>query len=150
MWEPRCLRTLWAFTACYGISLPLMKYGIIFWGNWSNNRKIFTLEKKIVWIMAGDKPRNSCRGLFKRLEILPLPCEYIFWLMNFSVNNQKHFQSNSAVHCVNTRNRHHHLDQLPTSHVFRKVHTMLASKFSTTYPLVSKVLWMERHNLKKQ
>jgi hypothetical protein len=42
-----------------------------------------------------------------RLEILPLLCDYIFTLMNFVVNNQEHFQTNSAIHCVNTRNRDH-------------------------------------------
>jgi hypothetical protein len=31
----------------------------------------------IVRIMAGVKPRNSCRIIFKWLEILALPCEYI-------------------------------------------------------------------------
>jgi hypothetical protein len=67
-----------------------MKYGIVFWGNSLNSKKIFTLKKKIVRLMAGVKPRNSCRSLFKRLEILALPCEYIFSLMNFTVNNQEH------------------------------------------------------------
>jgi hypothetical protein len=41
--------------------------------------------------MAGVKPKNSDRSLFKRLEILALPCEYIS-LMNFIANNQEHFQ----------------------------------------------------------
>jgi hypothetical protein len=40
-------------------------------------------------------------------EILPLPCEYTFTLMNFVVNNQEHFQTNSAIHNVNTRDRDH-------------------------------------------
>jgi hypothetical protein len=82
-----------------------MKYGIIFWGNSSNSKKIFTLQKKIVRLMAGVKPRNSCRSLFKRLEILTLPCEYIFSLLLFIVNYHDHFQTNSAVHSVNTRNK---------------------------------------------
>jgi hypothetical protein len=47
------------------------------------------------------------RGLFKRLQILPLPCEYIFSLLNFIINNQEHFQINSVVHSVNTRNKNH-------------------------------------------
>jgi hypothetical protein len=38
-------------------------------------------------------------------KILALPCEYIFSLMNFIVNNQEHFQTNSAIHSVNTRNK---------------------------------------------
>jgi IS1 family transposase len=84
-----------------------MKYGIIFWGNSSDSKKMFTLQKKIVRIMVGIKPQNSCRELFKRLQILPLPCEYILPLLNFIINNQEHFQTNSAVHSVNPRNKHH-------------------------------------------
>jgi hypothetical protein len=37
--------------------------------------------------MVGAKPRNSSRGLFNRLKILPLPWKYIFPLMNSIVNN---------------------------------------------------------------
>jgi IS1 family transposase len=84
-----------------------MKSGIIFWGDSPNSEMIFTLQKKTIRIIAGVKSRNSCRNLFMRLEILPLPCEYIFILMNFLVNNQEHFQTNSAIHSVNTRNRDH-------------------------------------------
>jgi hypothetical protein len=81
-----------------------VKYGITFWGNSSNRKNIFNLQKKVVWLMAGVKPRNSCRNLFKRLEILSLLCEYIFSLLLFIVNNQEHFHTNSTVHSVNTRN----------------------------------------------
>jgi hypothetical protein len=82
----------------------IMMYGIIFGGNSSSSKKIFTLQKKFFRIMAGVKPRVSCRTLFKRLEILPLPCEYICSLMNFTVNNQELFQTDFTVHSVNTRN----------------------------------------------
>jgi hypothetical protein len=45
--------------------------------------------------------------MFKRLQILrSLTCEYIFSLMNFTVNNKVHFQPNSAVYSINTRNMH--------------------------------------------
>jgi hypothetical protein len=57
--------------------------------------------------MVGIKAQNSCRDLFKRLQILHLPCEYIFSLPNFIISNQEHFQANSVVHSVNTRNKHH-------------------------------------------
>jgi hypothetical protein len=50
---------------------------------------------------------NSCRNLFMRLEISSFPCEYMFTLMNFIVNNQEHFHTNLAIHSVNTRNRDH-------------------------------------------
>jgi hypothetical protein len=66
----------------------IVQYGILFWGNSTNSRKIFTLQKKIIRIMVDAHPRTSCRSLFKKLEILPVPCQYIFSLMNFLVDNQ--------------------------------------------------------------
>jgi hypothetical protein len=69
-------------------------YRIIIWGNSSNSEKIFTLQKKIVIIMAGAHPRTSCGGLYKQLEILLLPCQYTVLLMRFVTNNQTTFQTN--------------------------------------------------------
>jgi hypothetical protein len=66
----------------------IVQYGIIFGGNSTNSRKIFTLQKKIIIIMVGAHPRTPCRSIFKKLEILPVPCQYIFSLMNFLVDNQ--------------------------------------------------------------
>jgi hypothetical protein len=42
----------------------------------------------------------------KKLEILPVPCQYIFSLMNFFVNNQENFQANPSARNINTRNKH--------------------------------------------
>jgi hypothetical protein len=44
----------------------IIKYRTIFWGNSSNSRKIFTLQKKIVRIMVGACPRTPCRNLSKK------------------------------------------------------------------------------------
>jgi hypothetical protein len=83
----------------------IMKYGIIFWSISPKNKMIFILQERTFRIIAGVKSRTSCRNLFMSLEILPLLCEYIFTLMNFIVNNQEHFQTNSAIYSVNARNR---------------------------------------------
>jgi IS1 family transposase len=85
----------------------IVKYGIIFWGDSSNSRKIFTLQKIIIRIMVGAHPRTSCRRLFKKSEILLVPTQYIHSLMNFFVSNQDNFQTNSSIHNINTRNIHH-------------------------------------------
>jgi hypothetical protein len=69
--------------------------------------KIFTLQKKIIRIMIGTHPRTSCRRLFKKLDILPVPSQYIYSLMSFFVNNQENFQTNSSIPNINTRNKHH-------------------------------------------
>ena len=65
---------------------------------------MFTLQKKIVGIIVGVKPRNPCGSLFARLEILLLPCDYMFSLMNFVLNNQETLKTSSAVLSINVRN----------------------------------------------
>jgi hypothetical protein len=70
-----------------------------------------------------------------RLEILPLPCMYLFTLMNFLVNNQDLFQTQQyTVLTLGTCTIF--IDKLPT---FQKVHTVLASKSSTVYHQISEV-----------
>jgi hypothetical protein len=76
-----------------------MKYGIIL--GVIQQQKDIHLTNKIVRLMAGVKSRNSCKSLFKSSEILTLLCENMFSRMNFNVNNQEHFQTNSAIHTVN-------------------------------------------------
>jgi hypothetical protein len=57
--------------------------------------------------MIGAHPRTSYRRVYKKLEILPVPSQYIYSLMNFFVNNQENFQTNSSIHNINMRNKHH-------------------------------------------
>jgi hypothetical protein len=56
--------------------------------------------------MMGVQSHNSCRDLFKRLQILTIPCEHIFSLINFIKNNEQHFKTTADVHSVNTRHKH--------------------------------------------
>jgi hypothetical protein len=57
--DPGCIissiETLRSFYFAYFHSL--MKYGIIFWGNLSDTKKVFTLQEKIV------KTRDGCQFL---------------------------------------------------------------------------------------
>jgi hypothetical protein len=85
----------------------IASYGIIFWGSSYYSKKIFTLQKRIIRIMAGAHPRTSCRRQFKKLEILTVPSQYIYSLMSFFIQNQEKFQTNLSVHNINTRNKHH-------------------------------------------
>jgi hypothetical protein len=125
----------------------IMKYGIIFWGNSSNSKIIFTLQKRTVRIIAGVKYRTSCRNLFMSLEILPYPCEYIFTLMNFVLNNQEHFQTNSAVHSVNTRDRDHFHRPTANLSCFQKSAYYDGIKIFNSLPSDLRSL-VNRHNLK--
>jgi hypothetical protein len=69
--------------------LPLhMSYGIIFWGNSTDSKKIYYIQKKIIRIMAGTKRRASCRELFKKFNILPIASEFLLSLSSFVVDNR--------------------------------------------------------------
>jgi hypothetical protein len=49
----------------------IITYSIIFWGNSPHNTDIFKIQKRIIQIMTKSRSRDSCRQLFKCLEILP-------------------------------------------------------------------------------
>jgi hypothetical protein len=57
--------------------------------------------------MVGSRPRTSCKVSLKKVEILAVPYQYTFSLINFIVNNEENFQTNSSVHSINTMNKHH-------------------------------------------
>jgi hypothetical protein len=96
------------------------------------------LQKKTVRLTMGVKPCSSCRALFKRLEILIVPYEYILSLINIITSNKEHFQANADVLTQGTSTIS--INQLLTSHAFRKVHTTLRSKFSIICYLISSLM----------
>jgi len=51
--------------------------------------------------------RSLCRNLFRKLNILPIACQYTLSLMLFLVDNQKDFLANAYVHGLDTRNINH-------------------------------------------
>ena len=81
----------------------VMSYGIIFWGNSSSSIDIFRIQKRLIRIITGKSRCDSCRDLFKQLQILTLPSQYIFSLLVFVVKNMALFQFNSDIHDKNTR-----------------------------------------------
>lgn len=86
-----------------------MKYGIVFWGNSGVSVKTFRIQKKIVRIMEGVDQRASCKPLFKKNKILPLPCMYI--LENVIIIKEKlnggspHLTRNELIHSHHTRQK---------------------------------------------
>jgi len=78
---------------------------LFFWGNSSCAQKVFLLQKKAMRIIFGMKNRESCRPLFKNLNILTLAKEYICSLMCYVVDILEIFETNFSVHSLNTRNR---------------------------------------------
>ena len=49
------------------------------------------MPKMVIRIMSGAEPRASCRGLFRKLEILSVPCPYALSLMLLIIDNPNTF-----------------------------------------------------------
>jgi hypothetical protein len=95
----------------------VVKYGIVFWGNSYNLNKVFLLQKRILRIMLGLNYRSSCKFWFKKLDILTVPCLYIFSLAMFVINNPSYFQTNASLHGIDIRQKnklHKPLYKLPS------------------------------------
>jgi len=61
-------------TAYYFYFHSLIKHGIISWGNSTNTNEVFILQKRMIRIMMGISSRSSYRGLYKKLDLLPVTC----------------------------------------------------------------------------
>jgi hypothetical protein len=60
-------------------------------------------SQRVIRIMTGVGMRHSCKGLFKKLDILPVPYQYLFSLLTFDdfLTN-----TNTDDHGINTRAKH--------------------------------------------
>ena len=105
-----------------------------FLGKFTNVSRVFKLQQKVIRIISGVGFRNSCRGLFRELDILPLSCKHILSLMLFVIDNQNNFRSGLEVHGLNTRNRNKLY--LPTSNlsVFQKGTTYSGIRLFNSLP----------------
>lgn len=95
---PNTLRTVY-----YSYFHSVMSYGVIFWGNSHLSNNIFKIQKRIIRIITNKGKRDSCRNLYKQLQILTLPSQYIFSLLLFVAKHRDLFLSNSEIHNINTR-----------------------------------------------
>ena len=75
----------------YSYVQSVMSFGIIFRGNPHLNGSIFKVQERIIRIIINAVQRDSCRQLYKQLQILPLPSLYIFSLLVFVNKNRSFF-----------------------------------------------------------
>jgi len=81
----------------------ILSYGIIFWGNSVHSKYIFKIQKRTIRVITNSGMRDSCRELFKNLQILPFASQYILSLLLFVVKNRELFKLNSDIHHIETR-----------------------------------------------
>ena len=81
-----------------------MSYGVIFWGNSLCAKKVFKLQKKTIRIITNTRLRDSCREIFRNMQIMTLYSLYIYSIILFTVNNKHLFTTNNEIHKYDTRN----------------------------------------------
>ena len=96
----------------------LLLYGILFWGNSSSAKTIFTIQKRAIRLIVNINSRTSCIQYFKEIRILPLPCVYVLELLNYIKTNLHQFNTVSQVHSHNTRNKNNLARQTHKSKLF--------------------------------
>ncbi|XP_028166266.1 uncharacterized protein LOC114357040 [Ostrinia furnacalis] len=92
-------------SAYYGYVSSILNYGIILWGNSVDSEKVFKIQKKCMRAMCGAGYRDSCKPLFKKLKILPLPCLYIKELCLFVKKHPDNFKTHEQVLEKTTRHK---------------------------------------------
>jgi len=81
----------------------IISYGIIFGGNQPYSDKIFKIQKRVIRIITSSRMRDSCRELFKKLEILPIYSQYVYSISIFVIKNKHLFYTNNQIHSMHTR-----------------------------------------------
>jgi hypothetical protein len=75
----------------YSYVHSVVSYGIIFWGNSPFSNNIFKIQKRILRVITNAGRRDSCCELYKNLQILTLPSQYIYSLLVFVSKNRSCF-----------------------------------------------------------
>lgn len=72
-----------AIATYYAYAYAWFSYGILLWGNSTDFSTLFTLQKKLIRIIANIDQTDSCKPYFQKYQILPLPCIYILEIFKF-------------------------------------------------------------------
>lgn len=109
-----------AMLAYHGYVVSALRYGIVVWGNAVEIDNLFLIQKKCVRAICGMSPVESCRPLFKKLNLLTLTGIYIFEICVFVRQNMDIFIKKSTSCYFNTR--------FPNRLTFPKSHTVLLQR----------------------
>ena len=83
----------------------IMSYGILLWGRAADVDSIFILQKRAIRSIYQLRCRDSLRELFKVIDILTVPCQYIFENIMYVRKNIHEFSKYYNIHNRNTRNK---------------------------------------------
>lgn len=90
-----------------------LRYGVIFWGNSVEAKRIFILQKYCLRSVFNLNRTDSCRNIFLNNKILTLPGLYVLECAGFVRDNYELYKDNLLDHCYKTRGIGKSYIQLP-------------------------------------
>jgi len=119
----------------------LLRFGILCWRVAGGEliSKILSIQKRVIRLIAGVKPRTPCRQLFKELNILTIVSLYIVEVESYLRKHHQIAELKPNVHTYNTqRQRDIHIQSYKTDLHKRSVVNM-ESKLYNKHPDYIKV-----------
>jgi hypothetical protein len=104
----------------------------------------------VIRIISGVGPRDSCRNLFKKLDILALSCEYILSLTLFVMDNQNNICSGLEVHGLYIRSRNQLYLPISNLSVFQKGNMFTGIRLFNRLPMTIQSLRKDRISFKNK
>lgn len=77
--------------------------GMVLWGASPAASQVFVSQKRILRCIASVPRMHSCRPLFKKYNIMTLPCIYIYEVLLFTHKRRHLFINNHDIHTYATR-----------------------------------------------
>lgn len=114
----------------------ILRYGIELWGQASEIKAVFTLQKRIIRIMTHSHPRSTCKPLFKNLKIFTLSSLYVYEILTNLHALKRNLPDETRFHHeYNTRNSA--VYRLPThrSTVYQKCPLYTGLKLYNNLPI---------------
>ena len=104
-----------ALAAYHGYVSSVLGYGLVMWGGSVVRDRVFRIQKKCIRAVSNAGYLDSCRPLFKQLNILPLPCMYIRDTCCFIKQYPHYFKMYTETTSRHVRSQYTHLLHQPPS-----------------------------------
>lgn len=104
----------------------LASFGIIFWGCSADIGRIFVIQKRVIRLMNGLSPRETCRGVFKRNRVLTITALYIYMVLKFTYRHKDltdnfRYQHHYATRSENFKYPLHRLSMFEKSPLYTSI-----------------------------
>lgn len=87
----------------FGLFHSLISYCTVLWGNASKALQVFRMQKRAIRLIAHIGPREHCQPYFRKFNIMPLPCIYVFQTLTHIHSNRYKYIKNADLHSYGTR-----------------------------------------------